>query len=65
MIKEIGHDESLDIWCIGVLMFELLTGGIPFKGTDQNMLNTNILKNKINWPKDMDLSAKKSYRKDS
>ena len=26
MIKEIGHDQHLDIWCIGVLMFELLTG---------------------------------------
>ena len=58
MIKEIGHDESLDIWCIGILMFELLTGGIPFKGNDQNVLNENILKNKIIWPKDMDISAK-------
>lgn len=58
MIKEIGHDESLDIWCVGVLMFELLTGGIPFKGSDQNMLNGNILRNKINWPKDIDINAK-------
>jgi len=58
MIKEIGHDESLDIWCIGILMFELLTGGIPFTGNDQSVLNGNILRNKIVWPKDMDISAK-------
>ena len=30
MIKESGHDESLDIWSIGVLIFELLTGKAPF-----------------------------------
>lgn len=58
MIKETGHDESLDIWCIGILMFELLTGSIPFQGNDQQTLNSNILRNKIHWPKDMDLSAK-------
>jgi serine/threonine protein kinase len=58
MIKETGHGESLDIWCIGILMFELLTGNIPFQANDQQTLNANILKNKICWPKDMDLSAK-------
>lgn len=58
MIKEIGHDGNLDIWCIGILMFELLTGNIPFQGSDQQTLNSNILRNKICWPKDMDLSAK-------
>lgn len=58
MIKEIGHDENLDIWCIGILMFELLTGNIPFQGNDQQILNGNILRNRICWAKDMDLSAK-------
>ncbi len=58
MIKETGHDGNLDIWCIGILMFELLTGNIPFQGSDQQTLQTNILRNKICWPKDMDLSAK-------
>ncbi len=58
MIKESGHDHNLDIWCIGILMFELLTGNIPFQGSDQQSLNGNILKNKIVWPRDMDLSAK-------
>lgn len=58
MIKESGHDHNLDIWCIGILMFELLTGTIPFQGSDQQQLAANILKNKICWPRDMDLSAK-------
>ena len=58
MIKEIGHDEHLDIWCIGVLLFELLTGNVPFKGKDLESLNNNILSLKISWPKDINLTAK-------
>ena len=30
MINKTGHDEKLDIWCIGVLVYELLTGKTPF-----------------------------------
>jgi aurora kinase len=58
MIKEIGHDIHLDIWCIGVLTFELLTGTIPFPGNNMNVLSENILKTKINWPKDINMDAK-------
>jgi serine/threonine protein kinase len=58
MIREIGHDEHLDIWCIGVLMFELLTGTIPFPGNTINTLSENILRTKINWPKDINFDAK-------
>ena len=58
MIKEIGHDEHLDIWCIGVLLFELLTGNVPFKGKDIDSLNNNILQLKIVWPKDISNTAK-------
>ncbi len=51
MIRQSGHDKSLDIWNLGVLMFELLTGTPPFEGANQNELFDNILKFKIKWPK--------------
>ena len=58
MVNEIGHDEHLDIWCIGVLLFELLTGTVPFKGKDYESLNNNIVSLKIIWPKDISSTAK-------
>ena len=30
MILNSGHDVKLDIWSIGVLIFELITGKAPF-----------------------------------
>ena len=58
IIKEQGHDEKVDIWCLGVLLFELSTGGVPFPGNDIETLESNILKLKIQWPKDINLEAK-------
>ena len=58
MIKSCGHDEHVDIWCLGCLMFELLTGKPPFSGADKEALMINILHLKINWPRDMNKDAK-------
>ena len=58
IIYNIGHDEKIDIWCVGVLMFELLTGQAPWKGEDVTTVKNNISKLNINWPKIMDKDAK-------
>ena len=58
IIKEQGHDERVDVWCIGVLLFELLTANVPFQGNDIETLKSNILKLKIAWPRDINLDAK-------
>ena len=58
IIKEQGHDERVDIWCIGVLLFELTTGTVPFPGNDIESLENNILKMRIQWPKEINVDAK-------
>ena len=58
IINETGHDEKVDIWCIGVLLFELSTGTVPFAGNDIDTLKMNINAVKINWPRDINLEAK-------
>ena len=63
IIKEEGHDEKVDIWCIGVLLFELMTGSVPFQGNDLDTLKENILHLKITWPKDINIEAKNLIKK--
>jgi serine/threonine protein kinase len=51
MIDKSGHDEKLDIWCLGVLVYEMLTGKPPFApapGDDETRrLQENILSVKV------------------
>lgn len=36
MIKNEPHDHNIDIWCMGVLLFELLHGFPPFSANNKN-----------------------------
>ena len=58
MIRNKGHDERVDIWCIGILLFELVTKRTPFSGKDKSHLMSNITDLKINWPSNMPSDAK-------
>ena len=51
MIQNSGHGKYVDIWCIGVLLFELLVGVPPFCGKTRAIIIKNILKVHILWPK--------------
>ena len=57
LVNNYGHDHRVDIWCIGVLMFELLTGQPPWIGEDVQTLKYNISNMKIRCPKNMDPDA--------
>ena len=58
MVGEFGHDETADIWCIGVLLFELIIGKCPFAGNDFETVKYNISRLYISWPNAMDQDAK-------
>ncbi len=58
MIRRQGHDTSIDVWSIGILLFELLTGHSPFRGTNQEELFNNVKKNRIIWTVDFPPLAK-------
>ncbi|XP_018590797.1 ribosomal protein S6 kinase alpha-5-like [Scleropages formosus] len=52
-----GHDKAVDWWSLGVLMYELLTGGSPFAvdgdGNSHSDISRRILKSQPPFPKDI------------
>lgn len=50
MLRKIGYDETIDIWAIGVLLFEMLAGYAPFTANNKDDVFRNIRNLKINWP---------------
>ena len=58
MINQQGHNTSLDLWNLGVLLFELLTGAAPFQASNQAAMFEKILKVRIAFPKNFPPLAK-------
>ncbi|OMJ92848.1 hypothetical protein SteCoe_4297 [Stentor coeruleus] len=58
MINQQGHSTNLDLWNLGVLLFELLTGGAPFQASNQAAMFEKILKVRITFPKNFPPLAK-------
>ena len=58
MLLKKGYDTRVDIWAIGVLIFELLVGRPPFVSDGQHSIEDNIVHGRVNWPNSMNLLAK-------
>ena len=48
-----GEEQGFgtDTWALGNILFKMLVGSVPFKGTNQNTVHRDILNRKIGWPK--------------
>ena len=58
MIISDFHNEKVDIWCIGIILFELLVGRVPFNGMNKRTLINNIINCNIIWDNNIDIDAK-------
>ncbi|XP_066598928.1 ribosomal protein S6 kinase 2 beta [Prorops nasuta] len=50
VVNRKGHSFSADWWSFGVLMFEMLTGALPFQGANRTETMTQILRAKLGMP---------------
>ncbi|XP_015680870.1 ribosomal protein S6 kinase alpha-3 isoform X1 [Protobothrops mucrosquamatus] len=62
VVNRRGHTQSADWWSFGVLMFEMLTGTLPFQGKDRKETMTMILKAKLGMPQFLSAEAQSLLR---
>mmetsp|Transcript_14782 Transcript_14782/g.31128 ORF Transcript_14782/g.31128 Transcript_14782/m.31128 type:complete len:357 (-) Transcript_14782:297-1367(-) len=58
MVEGQEHDEQVDTWALGVLLYEFLVGCPPFEAETQAMTYRRITRVDIRWPSGMAEDAK-------
>lgn len=50
------YNHKADVWSLGIVFFEMLTGFTPFTGKDRKDLSNNLEKGTYKLPKKIQLS---------
>jgi serine/threonine protein kinase len=49
MIQNLPHTHTLDVWCLGILLYELVHGHAPFTGSNPREIGQKIMQRKIKF----------------
>lgn len=63
VVSRAGHDQSADWWSFGVLMFEMLTGELPFTSDNRKTTMNLILRARLTMPAFLSADAQGLLRK--
>merc|ERR1719362_2168649 len=50
MIMQRGHNHTLDVWSVGVLLYEMVVGRPPFQSTNHQLLINKIMSIELRYP---------------
>lgn len=62
VVNRKGHHFAADWWSFGVLMYEMLTGNLPFHGGTRNETMNQILRSKLGMPENLSPEAQALLR---
>lgn len=52
----INASQAMDVWAIGIMLYAMLFGHVPFTGQTQAEVKDAVCNNKLKFPKDKELS---------
>ena len=58
LLQEADYGTAVDWWALGCVMYEMMTGRLPFYSRDQTKLFTAIMKEKLSLPGNISSPAK-------
>lgn len=50
MLRGVGHDRQIDYYCLGALLYEMLTGLPPYYSKDTNEMYNRIINDELTFP---------------
>lgn len=58
LIKKMYYDHSVDVWAAGILLYKLVTGAFPFRGSSEKDLYKKITLGKYEYPSFLSFGVK-------
>lgn len=58
MLVSENYGRAVDFWGLGVVMYEMMVGRLPFYSQDHDILFESILQNEVRFPRTLSNDAK-------